>query len=266
MSIRVGDAGGGGGGGLELLSHSNNNEDVLFLTPNEEDNIQHNCGDEQEPRSTNPKQGETEEDYYQDKSNHAQISILAEDADDLNDDLAVELKSAERTYQQAALSRSSRDLNSNKSTEITYVSDNTLNDVGAELNSSASFNSSSAAHNFIELNTSRQNDESTEPALNASGALGIHEPSMLSPARAEAELDPSRQHVDVYSHMDQHVGNPVDSKSIIDEAILADLKYLFKNTRYFLIKSNNYENVNLAKLKVSFFYAFKSSIFFILFY
>ena len=249
MSIRVGDA--GGGGGLELLSHGNNNEDVLFLTPNEEDNIQQNC-DEQEPRPNNPKHGdnETEEDYYQEKTHH-QISILAEDADDLNDDLAVELKSAERTYQQASLSRSSRDISTNKSTEITYMTDNTLNDVGAELNSSASFNSSSAAHNFIELNTSRLNDESIEPALNGS-ALGVHEQHTLSPARAETEFDPSRQHVDVYSHMDQHVGNQVDSKSIIDEAILADLKYLFKNTRYFLIKSNNYENVNLAKLKVSF--------------
>lgn len=36
-----------------------------------------------------------------------------------------------------------------------------------------------------------------------------------------------------------------------DDVQSNDLKYLFKNTRYFLIKSNNYENVNLAKQKVS---------------
>jgi hypothetical protein len=31
-----------------------------------------------------------------------------------------------------------------------------------------------------------------------------------------------------------------------------DLKFLFKNTRFFLIKSINHENVNIAKAKVSF--------------
>ena len=36
----------------------------------------------------------------------------------------------------------------------------------------------------------------------------------------------------------------------IEDTISNDMKYLFKNTRYFLIKSNNYENVNLAKAKV----------------
>lgn len=37
----------------------------------------------------------------------------------------------------------------------------------------------------------------------------------------------------------------------IDENLLNEMKYLFKNTRYFLIKSNNYENVQLAQSKVS---------------
>jgi hypothetical protein len=39
-------------------------------------------------------------------------------------------------------------------------------------------------------------------------------------------------------------------QQIINDILINDLKYLFKNTRYFLIKSNNYENVNLAKNKV----------------
>ena len=39
------------------------------------------------------------------------------------------------------------------------------------------------------------------------------------------------------------------NKTGIDESILTDMKYLFKNTRYFLIKSNNFDNVNLAKQK-----------------
>lgn len=36
----------------------------------------------------------------------------------------------------------------------------------------------------------------------------------------------------------------------LDEAMENNLKCLFKNTRYFLIKSTNHENVHLAKSKV----------------
>lgn len=42
---------------------------------------------------------------------------------------------------------------------------------------------------------------------------------------------------------------PKDHGSKLDETLLTDMKYLFKNTRYFLIKSNNYDNVHLAKSK-----------------
>lgn len=41
-----------------------------------------------------------------------------------------------------------------------------------------------------------------------------------------------------------------DGNLSLDQALVDDMKYLFKNTRYFVIKSNNYENVNLAKAKV----------------
>ena len=34
-----------------------------------------------------------------------------------------------------------------------------------------------------------------------------------------------------------------------EHVLKGEIKYLFKNTRYFLIKSNNFENVNLAKQK-----------------
>jgi hypothetical protein len=46
--------------------------------------------------------------------------------------------------------------------------------------------------------------------------------------------------------------NKIEPKFKLDENILADLPYLFKNARYFLIKSMNYENVELAKKKVIF--------------
>ncbi len=37
---------------------------------------------------------------------------------------------------------------------------------------------------------------------------------------------------------------------LVDESLNTEMKYLFKNTRYFLIKSNNFENVALAQKKV----------------
>ena len=37
----------------------------------------------------------------------------------------------------------------------------------------------------------------------------------------------------------------------IDEMVINDIKYIFKNTRYFLMKSNNFENIELAKSRVS---------------
>jgi len=40
-----------------------------------------------------------------------------------------------------------------------------------------------------------------------------------------------------------------NEKQKLNNLVTNDLKYVFKFTRYFLIKSNNYENVNLAKLK-----------------
>lgn len=38
-------------------------------------------------------------------------------------------------------------------------------------------------------------------------------------------------------------------KEVIETINRPDLKHLFKNSRYFLIKSNNFENVVLAKAK-----------------
>lgn len=43
----------------------------------------------------------------------------------------------------------------------------------------------------------------------------------------------------------------VTPSPFLDQSLLNDMRYLFKNTRYFLLKSNNYENVRLAKELVS---------------
>lgn len=50
------------------------------------------------------------------------------------------------------------------------------------------------------------------------------------------------------------IKNKDTQQAKIDENLLNEMKYLFKNTRYFLIKSNNYENVQLAQTKVRFNY------------
>ena len=39
--------------------------------------------------------------------------------------------------------------------------------------------------------------------------------------------------------------------AFLEQSLLMDTRFLFKNTRYFLMKSNNYENVRLAKRMVS---------------
>jgi len=44
--------------------------------------------------------------------------------------------------------------------------------------------------------------------------------------------------------------NKDSSRLGIEENVINDIKYIFKNTRYFLMKSNNYENIDLAKAKV----------------
>ena len=46
--------------------------------------------------------------------------------------------------------------------------------------------------------------------------------------------------------------NFIYPKPVVTEAVAIEMKYLFKNTRYFLIKSTNHENVYIAKQKVNF--------------
>lgn len=101
---------------------------------------------------------------------------------------------------------------------------NSFND---ECSSPVSFDSLSAL-NAIELNVSKSDDLHNHSNNN--------DASSFNTTNNESLNDMNQLNV---------------SNDLIDESIRNDMnKYLFKNTRYFLIKSNNHENVNLAKLKV----------------
>jgi hypothetical protein len=90
----------------------------------------------------------------------------------------------------------------------------------------------------------------------------IHETTADSLSKEDNSINnnhPSNEDIITYSNNNEFNKNldvSVDyalsdaKQQIINDILINDLKYLFKNTRYFLIKSNNYENVNLAKHKV----------------
>ncbi len=97
-----------------------------------------------------------------------------------------------------------------------------------------SFDSSVA----VDLNASKQinNDQSNHDENNTNNN-SINENHLVEATAAEIVINTNET-------------NNLTNKSIIDDNLFNDMnKYLFKNTRYFLIKSNNYENVNLAKSK-----------------
>ncbi len=55
--------------------------------------------------------------------------------------------------------------------------------------------------------------------------------------------------VDEGDPADKADNGDTETRPQVDESVIAEMKYLFKNTRYFLIKSNNFENVALAQKK-----------------
>ncbi len=226
--------------GLENL---HNADDVLFLTP-EEESHNHSCGTENEHSHTHKEEENPSDEDEDDETKLAeaaghkyaanQISMVAGTEFDLNDE---DEEPAVKTY-------------STKSSDDTQT--HASNGKDATYSSPVSFDSLSVS-NTIDLNASKLNDDANDSSsvvnshydennlnennINTQQANFLNENQMLAGA-ASGENDSS-------------FGN-LNAKSIIEEPILNDInKYLFKNTRYFLIKSNNYENVNLAKQKVS---------------
>lgn len=164
----------GGGGGLEVLNHAN--EDVLFLTPNQDQEEEEEYEDKLETKEPEEESFETKNahDLY---SSQAQISLIV-DASDINDDL-----------------------NDSKPEQQSNIND--ISCPKADLNGASERD---------------QNNHSND--INDNG----FESSNGQTANAE-------------------------NKPHVDEGVMSEMKYLFKNTRYFLIKSNNFENIDLAKQK-----------------
>ena len=225
--------------GLENLHSA---DDVLFLTPEEESHHNQSCGGtENEHSNTNHKEVEEnlnddhddeEEDeeaklaeVASNKYSANQISIVAGNEFDLNDE---DEEPAVKIY-------------SNKNADDTQTHVSNCKDT--TYSSPVSFGSLSAS-NALDLNASKLNDD----ANNSSSINNSHyDENNIIASNNSAQQDK------FLNENQMLTGGENDSafKSIIEEPILNDInKYLFKNTRYFLIKSNNYENVNLAKQKV----------------
>ncbi|CAF0943947.1 unnamed protein product [Brachionus calyciflorus] len=79
--------------------------------------------------------------------------------------------------------------------------------------------------NFVELNATKNNEDELHETL------------------------PNEENDQIESGEIGEIKNENVPPVKIDENLLNEMKYLFKNTRYFLIKSNNYENVFLAQSK-----------------
>ena len=118
------------------------------------------------------------------------------------------------------------DLNNNESKEKSKI----LSEKSFESRSSEENENQNGSINetYLELNITKNNDDILEP----------------NEKEDHDELNETGEILDVRNE------NVPPVK--IDEHLLIEMKYLFKNTRYFLIKSNNYENVFLAQTKVSF--------------
>lgn len=206
-----------GGSGLEVLNHS---DDVLFLTPNQdhgEDNYEVNINGKNGNDESVQENQETMRQMY---TNQAQISLQAETDDLLNEDI----NGGETQKTSENLEEDS------KITEITYVSnDRTSKDAADELSRSYESDNPTKNDEDLSYNTSANNQDTSTAFLNYSNE----------------QLDSSNGQILNTSNNT----NNNENSSKIDENVLSEMKYLYKNTRYFLIKSNNYENVNLAKEK-----------------
>jgi hypothetical protein len=94
-------------------------------------------------------------------------------------------------------------------------------------------------------NTSSQNEASFEEKREDTGLV---QDSMSKPSNEDSFVEGEA------NRMQGGVAEQQPKMSSVDDGVMNDMKYLFKNTRYFLIKSNNFENVNLAKSKVLHFF------------
>jgi YTH domain-containing protein 1 len=123
-------------------------------------------------------------------------------------------------------------------------------------NNDASKNSNTSNNNQLNLNGSNISNE------NQSGDVGDAKMDTVNTSSSNGSINESGEHSE---HLKTRRDSTKESgerekhdkernknslKLGIDEHVISDIKYIFKNTRYFLMKSNNHENIELAKAKV----------------
>jgi hypothetical protein len=92
--------------------------------------------------------------------------------------------------------------------------------------------------------SSNQGGESTENRINNNNnSLENHHQHINMSNSSNGSINDTKE------GESENTAQKLSNKYGVDEAIGHDMKYLFKNTRYYLIKSNNFENVELAKSK-----------------
>lgn len=123
-------------------------------------------------------------------------------------------------------------------------------------NNDASKNSNTSNNNQLNLNGSNISNE------NQSGDVGDAKMDTVNTSSSNGSINESGEHGEHLKtrrdstkesgEREKHdkERNKNSSKLGIDEHVISDIKYIFKNTRYFLMKSNNHENIELAKAKV----------------
>ena len=211
---------------LEVLI-ANEQEDELLLTPDETETTDENGAKRAAAKARQFK--------------HMQISLEApgEEFNDIDDDDdddggggdGGEKKEEEIQNQLSLLNQRSESQNENQ------IDDSKL---FYEKEQSFDFNVSGVSDkNEEEEKIYNNNNAAADENLNNNNSNNIYSnDSDIDPASAQAAM-PQQQQM-----------NDGDDRKLLNAQLLSDFKYLYKNTRYFVIKSNNHENVNLAKEKV----------------
>lgn len=233
MSVLASDNANGIG---NLNEHMNHGEDVLFLTADaEEDNhksLNGLCGDEDNENlngETNRKSNNKHVKSSEDAANYSlQVSISIDANGEFDDHVKKQIYESdnlETTNDLALHETCDQDLSVNNK-DNSHEQQTNKND--------ESINRSS---NDLDLYSTNDLHNSSELCIEHS--TSFNETHSLS--KDDNNLDVAVDYAIQDSFMVKN--------QRINDLVANDMKYLFKNTRYFLIKSNNYENVNLAKLK-----------------
>ena len=230
-----------GNGSIELTSPV---DDVLFLMPEEENNnqkIRNNSDSRCEPTSEAQKIADIKEETEKKQVLVNQDLKSESDDDDDDDGHKITINPISDKYSNSASYANQFQI----SIHAGHEDDLDLN--VDSFNDSANAQTNNHNQSDLNLNGSKNSNQ------NESNLVPGNETNNLSSSNGSINESNEQLKVDASIVDEETSSNKIASygtKLGIDESICNDMKYLFKNTRYFLIKSYNYENVDLAKSKV----------------